>query len=430
MPFERRAAHCPSKNVGVWLIGACGSVSSCVVVGAEALRRGLIRATGLVTELPEFSRLDLVGFDQLVFGGSELRPTTPLEAAREYASGEKAFPLSLVDEVRPALEEVAGRIRLGCSLHCGPAVHRLGARPGMEAGRTLRETVETLQAETLDFQRRFDLATVVVVNLASAEPPLRAVPEHDSREGFESLLRDDRRDAVSASLLYAYAALDAKFPYVNFTSSPGSSIGALCQIARENGVPHMGKDGKTGETLLKTVLGPMFLARHLRILSWEGHNLLGNRDGKVLEEPENGKAKIHDKDQALRGLLGDESVHSHVRIDYVPSLGDWKTAWDFIHFEGFFGTRMSLQFIWQGCDSILAAPLVLDLVRFAELAGRRGEAGAMKHLACFFKSPLEVAEQDFFEQTRMLADYAHAAPTEGGQPREAARRPQAPTKIS
>jgi myo-inositol-1-phosphate synthase len=126
----------------------------------------------------------------------------------------------------------------------------------------------------------------------------------------------------------------------------------------------------------------------------------------VLDAPANNLAKVKDKDAALREILGDEKAHSRVRIDYVPSLGDWKTAWDFIHFEGFLGARMMLQFTWQGCDSALAAPLVIDLVRLADLAHRSGEKGAMKHTACFFKAPIGGGSHDFHRQMDDLAAYA------------------------
>lgn len=220
---------------------------------------------------------------------------------------------------------------------------------------------------------------------------------------------EDRRKLLSASVLYAYAAIDLGCPYVNFTPSFGSSIPALEDLATIRGVPHAGKDGKTGETLVKTALAPMFLARNLRLLAWESHNILGNRDGLVLRQPAANRVKTKDKEEALRQLVNDETLHSHVSIDYCPSLGDWKTAWNFIHFEGFLGTRMIMQFIWQGCDSALAAPLVLDLARLTDFAARRGESGALRHLACFFKSPWQVREHDFFRQFALLMDYVESA---------------------
>jgi myo-inositol-1-phosphate synthase len=148
----------------------------------------------------------------------------------------------------------------------------------------------------------------------------------------------------------------------------------------------------------------MFAHRNLRVLSWQGYNILGDRDGAVLADTRNKSAKVATKDGLLPAILG-YPLHTHVGIDYVPSLHDLKTAWDFVHFEGFLGFKMTMQFIWQGCDAILAAPLVLDLVRFADLAQRRGEAGPMTHLACFFKQPIGVAEHDLHRQWQMLVDY-------------------------
>ncbi|MEI7782076.1 MAG: inositol-3-phosphate synthase, partial [Planctomycetota bacterium] len=160
-----------------------------------------------------------------------------------------------------------------------------------------------------------------------------------------------------------------------------------------------------GETLLKSVLAPMFAARHLEVMSWVGHNIFGNMDGKVLDDPRNKQTKVKSTDHLLADILG-YPPQTHVSIEYIKSLGDWKTAWDHVHFRGFLGTPMTFQFTWQGCDSILAAPLVLDLVRLVERAHRAGEFGALPWLACFFKSPLGVAEQDFSKQFSLLTDWA------------------------
>ena len=166
----------------------------------------------------------------------------------------------------------------------------------------------------------------------------------------------------------------------------------------------MGCDGKTGETLVKSALAPMFRYRDLRVLTWQGYNILGDRDGRVLADRRNKSAKVASKDALLPSILG-YPLHTHVGIDFVPSLHDLKTAWDFVHFEGFLGFKMALQFTWQGCDSILAAPLVLDMVRLADLAARRGESGPMRHLACFFKQPVDVAEHDLHRQWQTLVAY-------------------------
>src|SRR5439155_10790061 len=152
-----------------------------------------------------------------------------------------------------------------------------------------------------------------------------------------------------------------------------------------------GKDGKTGETLLKSVLAPMFANRNLRILSWVGHNIFGNRDGLVLDDPKNKESKIRTKDQVISQIVG-YKPQTHTSIEYIESLDDWKTAWDHVHFRGFLGVKMTMQVTWQGCDSVLAAPLVIDLARLALDAKRRGLCGVQAQLSCFFKSPMGDAD--------------------------------------
>ena len=163
----------------------------------------------------------------------------------------------------------------------------------------------------------------------------------------------------------------------------------------------MGHDGKTGETLLKSTLAPMFAARNLEVMSWVGHNIFGNMDGKVLDDPANKQSKVTSKDRLLHQIFG-YSPQTLVSIEYIESLGDWKTAWDHIHFRGFLGTPMTMQFTWQGCDSLLAAPLVIDLVRLTERAYRHGDRGLLTFLASFFKSPLGSNEHNFAKQFQML----------------------------
>ena len=176
---------------------------------------------------------------------------------------------------------------------------------------------------------------------------------------------------LPASSLYAIAALEAGHSYVNFTPSLGPAPAAIDELARLRRTRYYGCDGKTGETLMKSVLAPMFARRNLRVLSWVGHNIFGNMDAQVLDDPANKQAKLSSKDHLVGEILG-YRPQTLVSIECLPDLGDWKTAWDHVHFAGFLGLPMTLQFIWQGCDSVLAAPLVLDLVRFTELAWRRG----------------------------------------------------------
>ena len=275
------------------------------------------------------------------------------------------------------------------------------ARPAM----TVAEVIDAVRGAIRAFRERHALARVVVVNLVSAGPEAAPCPEHDSLDGLESLIAGNRRDHLTPSLCYAYAALREGCAYVNFTPNPGAELGAIAELAARTATPFYGDDGKTGETLVKTALAPMFAARNLRVLSWEGVNMLGNADGRALDDPRNRTAKVRNKEQVLSSILG-YAPHAGVDINYVPSLGDWKTAWDLIHFQGFLDVPMTMQFTWQGCDSILAAPLVLDLARLADFALRRGESGPMPQLAAFFKHPIGVDEMALPRQFQMLLDYA------------------------
>lgn len=394
-------------RLGVWFAGAHGGVATTAVVGALAIRKGIAGTTGFVTELADFSGLSLPSLNDMAFGGWEIRPGTWPAAAREIRDRSGALRGPVVAAVERDLERLDRWVRPGIVAGSGAAIERLAGRRKAERPAAF---LDRARKDLAAFRRKERLDAVVVVNAASSEPPLDGDLERRlaTWEGFEREVA--RRGArIPASVLYAAAAIESGCPYVNFTPSAGASPAGVAERALARGIPHMGADGKTGETWVKTVLAPAFLARNLRVLSWEGYNILGDRDGQILAHPENARGKIQDKDGALRGILGDPGLHSRVRIDYVPSLDDWKTAWDFIHFEGFLGVKMILQFVWQGCDAILAAPMVLDLARLAAFAQARGEAGWMTHLACFFKKPQGTSEHGFHEQFERLKAYVAEA---------------------
>ncbi len=392
-----------NPRLGVWLIGARGSISTCVTYGIVGLRTGLLEPVGIATEREPLRRLPLRAFEDMVLGGHEISLGDLSESASdlvrhgilssELVVAASAEAAALDSRIRPGVLDV-------------PDVGRadLDPRTASLGGVSPREKTERLEADIRAFQQEHGLERVIVVNLASVEPWMEEQPHWQSLELFERAL--DREGEFPASSLYAHAAFRAGAPFVNFTPNRGSSLGALRELARETGLPHCGNDGKTGETLLKTVLAPMFAARALKVLSWQGYNLLGNRDGETLADPSRAESKLRNKDAPLHAILDDDSVHTRVEIDYVPSLHDWKTAWDYIHFEGFLGARMSLQFTWTGSDSALATPLVLDLVRLADFAAARGEAGEMEHTACFFKAPLAGGTHDFHRQYARLLEYA------------------------
>jgi myo-inositol-1-phosphate synthase len=388
-------------RVGIWLIGAKGGVATTTILGLAALKNGLIGTTGLVSGLPQFQHLPLVGWADLVVGGHEIRRLSlPGEAAR-LAAEIRVFHPDLLAAVRGELEAVEQRVRIGTIINVGRTIAAL-ADTEVPHDEAPREAVDRLRRDFSQFAENNDLEHVVVVNVASTEPPSDTALVPDTWAELDRRLDEN---LLPASSLYAMAALDRGCSYINFTPSLGSSLPALEELTRLRGTRHMGCDGKTGETLLKSTLAPTLARRNLRVMSWVGHNIFGNMDGKVLDDPVNKRAKVASKDHLLREILG-YPLQTHVSIEYIESLGDWKTAWDHVHFTGFLGVPMALQFIWQGCDSVLAAPLVLDLVRLTELARRRGQTGTLRFLASFFKSPLGVEEHRFDRQFQMLEQWA------------------------
>ncbi|MFC5722239.1 inositol-3-phosphate synthase [Streptomyces gamaensis] len=375
-------------RTGVWLIGARGSVATTTVLGAAALRAGLAEPTGCVTEQHGFPQEHLPPLGSLVFGGHDITDTPlPKRAAELAASGvfPERFLAPLEDELATADREI---------------------QPGHQGATTAPQarTADALSADLTAFRDRHRLGRVVVVNVASTEPPALPRPEHHDLATLRRALRS-RPDVLPPSSLYAYAALTAGCPYIDFTPSTGLRLPALDQLAGELRLPYAGSDAKTGETLLQSVLAPMFAMRALRVRAWSGTNLLGGGDGATLADPRAALSKTSSKRSGLGRMLG-RPVEGEVHIDCVPSLGEWKTAWDHIAFEGFLGTRMSAQFTWQGCDSALAAPLVLDLVRLVAAAHAAGASGPLGALGFFFKDPVDCADHGLAAQYARLLRFA------------------------
>ncbi|RFU85832.1 myo-inositol-1-phosphate synthase [Streptomyces triticagri] len=368
--------------VGVWLIGARGSVATTAIAGCAAVAAGLHPATGMVTETAAFAGSGLPALGSLVFGGHDT-VDCPLPKRAEALAAGGVLPHGLPSALGSELAAADAEIRPG------------GPLPGDT--RDDEELIARFADDLRDFRTRRGLDRVVVVNVASTEP----VPEQDDR--------------LPASSLYAAAALRAGCPYVNFTPSTGLHHPALAETAAEAGLPYAGRDGKTGQTLLRAVLAPMFVQRALDVRAWSGTNLLGGGDGAALADPGAAAAKNAGKERVLADVLPG-SPEGEVHIDDVPALGDWKTAWDHIAFDGFLGSRMVLQTIWQGCDSALAAPLVLDLARLLARAHEAGLSGPQPDLGFYFKDP-DGGSSALGEQFGALLDLAgRLAPTAEGDP--------------
>jgi myo-inositol-1-phosphate synthase len=393
------------RRVGLWLIGAFGGVGSTATLGLSALARGLTDTTALTTALPMFQGADLDAFGSFAVGGHDIRKGSFGQAVRELHERSGVFDAATMSACQGDLEVWSANVRPGTIQQTGATIAGLADLPEAKKSEAPRDSIQRFQKDLREFKERNKLEQVVVVNVASTEPPFELDERHATLAKLDAALGENKSPVLPASTVYAYAALDFGFPYVNFTPSLGAGVPALEELAVKRKASVCGKDGKTGETMLKSVLAPMFADRNLKIMSWVGHNIFGNRDGIVLNDPANKASKMKSKDQLIGQITG-YKPQTLVSIEYVESLDDWKTAWDHIHFKGFLGTKMILQFIWQGCDSLLAAPFVLDLARLSLLAQRRGEHGVLRHTAAFFKSPMGVSEHHFFRQFAWLEEYA------------------------
>ncbi|MGW2509700.1 inositol-3-phosphate synthase [Streptomyces scopuliridis] len=353
-PATTTRTESTAVRTGVWFVGARGSVATTAVAGCAAVTAGLHPATGMVTETAPFAGSGLPALSSLVFGGHDTA-SCPLPKRAEALTAAGVLPHGLPAAIHAELAAADQEIRAG------------GPQPGDT--RSDEELIDSFADDLRDFARRTGVARTVVVNVSSTEPqPTPGDPR------------------LPASSLYAAAAIRAGCSYVNFTPSTGLRTEALTAAAEAGGLPHAGRDGKTGQTLLRSVLAPMFVQRALTVRAWSGTNLLGGGDGAALADPAAAAAKNAGKERVLADTLG-AAPEGEVHIDDVPALGDWKTAWDHIAFDGFLGSRMILQTIWQGCDSALAAPLVLDLARLVARAHETGLSGPLPGLGFYFKDP-------------------------------------------
>ncbi|CAG6391280.1 inositol-3-phosphate synthase [Streptomyces cocklensis] len=385
-------AHGP--RLGVWIIGARGSVATTVVVGAAAVAAGLAPPVGCVTELPDFRAAGLTPVGDLVFGGCDITGV-PLAKRAEQLVAAGVLPADLPVAVGKALAAADREIRPGVGVAAGSQAPQAAAIAGQLA----------------DFRERHGLDCVVVVNLSSTAPQPAPHPAFADLAALRTALAGPD-PVLPPHALYAYAALGSGCGYVDFTPSGAMRLPALDELARSIGVPYTGNDGKTGETLVRSALAPMFAHRALRVRAWSGTNLLGGGDGATLADPSAAASKTASKARSLAELLPDP-VEGEVHIDEVPSLGDWKTAWDHIAFDGFLGVRMTMQFTWQGCDSALAAPLVLDLVRLMGRAMACGASGVQPQFAFFFKDPMGATDHRLTPQYDHLRTWAATAAAKG-----------------
>jgi myo-inositol-1-phosphate synthase len=382
-------------RTGVAVIGLGGAVASTAVAGVELLRLGSMTTAGL----PFAHREDLVPYESLVFGGWDVRGDDLAKAAHVH----RVLDPALIEAVGSQLQHIEPWPAVADEAYCRNATgtNVVGIGP-------LRQRVARVREDLRRFKEAEGLERVVVVNLASTEawPDLTSAVLADL-DTFDKGLDTDEA-VITPGMIYCYAAIAEGCPYVNFT--PGfADVPALLEFAERENVPVAGKDGKTGQTLIKTVLAPAFRSRALRVEGWYSTNILGNRDGAILDDPSSLASKLDTKGSVLDSILGYEVADHVVRIDYYRPRGDSKEAWDNIDLVGFLGARMQLKVDFLCRDSILAAPLVLELVRLLAEADRRGEGGPQEQLGYFFKAPVtragQTPEHALHVQERVLLDW-------------------------
>ena len=395
-----------------------GAVATTAYAGVLAARKGLTKPIGSLTQLAHIRLgergenrnplikdfVPLASLDDVVFGGWDPIPDDALTAAR------KAGVLSEAD-LAPIAEELAAIVPLA-AVFDRRWVSKLDGT-NVKTGETKWDLAQQLMADIDDFAAANKCDRVVIVWCGSTEAYQEPSEVHESVDAFEAGLRNNDTN-ISPSQVYAYAALSKGVPYANGAPNLSVDLPCMIELAQRNGVPIAGKDFKTGQTLMKTILAPGFKARMLGLDGWYSTNILGNRDGEVLDDPENFKTKEVSKLGVLDTILQPgvyPDLYGHidhvVRINYYPPRGDNKEGWDNIDIVGWMGYPMQIKVNFLCRDSILAAPIVLDLALFMDLAKRAGSSGVQEWLSFYLKSPQPAGpgllpEHDLFiQQTRL-----------------------------
>ncbi|HSK99606.1 MAG TPA: inositol-3-phosphate synthase [Rubrobacteraceae bacterium] len=419
---EAREIREPQGKLGVLMPGM-GAVATTFVAGVELVRKGLAEPVGSLAELgtirlgkrtegrvPKIKDfVPLTGLGDLVFGGWDAFPDDAYEAA--VVAG------VLKREHLSAVREELERIEPSPAVFDARYVAKLDATHKKSYG-SLREASEQVREDIRTFKQRHGVERAVVVNCASTEAYAQPQEAHFTPEKFEEAL--DRSDpAISPSMVYAYAAIMEGVPYANGSPSLAVDIPALTALADERGVPIAGKDFKTGQTFMKTIIAPGLKARMLGLEGWYSTNILGNRDGEVLDDAKSLKSKEVSKLSVLERILQPElypelygDITHVVKINYYPPRGDAKEGWDNIDIFGWLGYPMQIKINFLARDSILAAPIVLDLALFLDLAQRASMSGIQEWLSFYFKSPMVAPdlypEHDLFIQLMKLKNTLRA----------------------
>lgn len=403
-----------SGKLGVLVVGVGGAVSTTFIVGTLAVRKGLATPIGSITQLAtmrlgkrnenNFPKIKdivpLATLDDIVFGGWDIFPEDVYAAAKHAEV--------LTDKDLEGVKDELVAIKPMKAAFDQNFVKRLNGTHVKEAA-TRWELMEQVREDIRNFKAQNNCDRVVVIWAASTEIYLPLADEHQTLEGFRKAMKENDVEQIAPSMCYAYAAIAEGAPFIMGAPNLCVDMPAMWEFSKEMNVPICGKDFKTGQTMLKTVLAPMLKTRMLGLDGWFSTNILGNRDGEVLDDPDSFKTKEVSKLSVIDTILQPElypelykNIYHKVRINYYPPRKDNKEGWDNIDLVGWMGYPMQLKVDFLCRDSILAAPLCLDLVLFADLALRCNFSGIQSWLSFYFKSPMHdfehVPEHDLFIQ--------------------------------
>ena len=403
-----------SGKLGVLVVGVGGAVSTTFIVGTLAVRKGLATPIGSITQLAtmrlgkrnenNFPKIKdivpLATLDDIVFGGWDIFPEDVYAAAKHAEV--------LTDKDLEGVKDELVAIKPMKAAFDQNFVKRLNGTHVKEAD-TRWELMEQVREDIRNFKAQNNCDRVVVIWAASTEIYLPLADEHKTLEGFRKAMKENNVEQIAPSMCYAYAAIAEGAPFIMGAPNLCVDMPAMWEFSKEMNVPICGKDFKTGQTMLKTVLAPMLKTRMLGLDGWFSTNILGNRDGEVLDDPDSFKTKEVSKLSVIDTILQPElypelykNIYHKVRINYYPPRKDNKEGWDNIDLVGWMGYPMQLKVDFLCRDSILAAPLCLDLVLFADLALRCNFSGIQSWLSFYFKSPMHdfehVPEHDLFIQ--------------------------------
>ena len=413
----KKAETAPAQGkLGILLVGL-GAVSTTTIAGVLAIRKGLAKPIGSLTQMgtirlgkrtegrsPKINEVvPLVDLDHIEFGGWDIFDDNCYQAARTAG----VLEAGLLDQIKPELEA----IKPWPAVFDQRYVKRLEG-PNVKKGKNKKDLAEQLRSDIRTFKKDRSLDRMVMVWCGSTEAFMTESASHQSIDAFEKGL-ESNDPAIPSSMIYTYAALMEGVPYANGAPNLSADVPAMVSLAQRQKLPVVGKDFKTGQTLIKTVIAPGLKARLLGVDGWYSTNILGNRDGEVLDDPESFKTKEESKKSVLDYILQPQlypDLYGHlchvVRINYYPPRGDNKEGWDNIDLVGWLGYPMQLKINFLCRDSILAAPIVLDLALFLDLAKRAGMSGIQEWLSFYFKSPMHAPglypEHDLFIQLMKL----------------------------